>query len=108
MPGRNFYFERATHELSYAVAQGNPFAQAEHTNRLPPSVIRAMVSGEDQAPSIPLLRELSTIYSERSRSRKDFMIEGLPAVGVVILGLIIGFVVVSLFMPMISMVTALS
>lgn len=105
---RHWYFQRAASSLADQVAKGMPPEQLESSTDLPPSLVRALWTGREQTPSVPLLRELATIYGERAQSRKEFIAEGLPAIGVIVLGLLIGFVVVSLFMPLVSMVSSLA
>ncbi len=74
----------------------------------PALVIRGLTAGPNASPSIPLLRQLSSNYFERVRQRFEWS-EGLFApMTIVLIGLFVGFTVISLFMPLISLITALS
>ncbi|MEO8270120.1 MAG: type II secretion system F family protein, partial [Aureliella sp.] len=78
------------------------------TGRLPQSVVYALAGGEAGQPSVAVLRELALIYGQIAQSRQDRSLGNLPVVGVVIVGLLVGFVVISLFMPLVGMVSSLS
>ena len=78
------------------------------TGRLPQSVVYALTAGKEGQPSIAVLRELAMIYGQIAQSRQDRSLGNLPVIGVVLLGCLVGFVVISLFMPLVSMVTSLA
>lgn len=78
------------------------------TGRLPQSVVYALSAGKDGQPSVAVLRELAMIYGQIAQSRQDHSLGRLPVIGVLILGGVVGFVVVSLFLPLFSMITSLA
>lgn len=108
LASRHLHFQRAASSLANEISTGAQLPHLESTTALPPSLVRALWVGADQTPSVPLLRELATMYAERAQSRKEFIADGLPAFGMIALGLLIGFVVISLFMPLVSMVSSLA
>lgn len=78
------------------------------TGRLPQSVVYALTAGHAGQPSVAVLRELAMIYRQIAQSRQDRSLGSLPVIGVVLVGLFVGFVVIALFMPLVSMVTSLA
>lgn len=75
---------------------------------LPANLIYALQAGEDGRPSVALLRELSAIYGERAAQRVDWPTGVIGPIAIVMLGLAVGFVVIALFMPLVSLVSGLS
>ncbi len=69
---------------------------------------RALEAGPNGAPSIPLLRQLSTLYVERVRHRFDWAAGLFAPLAIVGVGLLVAFLVLALFMPLISLITSLS
>ncbi len=59
-------------------------------------------------PSVPLIRELSHVYSDRVSARLGRRFGAATPLVVVVVGLAVAFVVISLFMPMVSLITSLS
>lgn len=77
-------------------------------HNFPATVRHALGNGSTSPPSVPLLRELSRMYSDRARVRSNWSTSILGPITLIVLGLVIGFILISLFMPLVSMVTALS
>ncbi len=76
--------------------------------RLPSSVIHALTAGREGLPSVALLRELALIYRETAQSRQDRFANSLPMFAIMLIGCVVGFVVLSLFMPLVAMITSLA
>lgn len=81
--------------------------QSPVKHNFPSTMIHALSSASAQ-PNVPLLRELSRMYSERARTRVNWTTSLLGPVSLFAIGVLVGFVVISLFMPLVSMVTSLS
>jgi type II secretory pathway component PulF len=78
----------------------------------PPLVIEALrddgiASGNKQV-AIEILRELSRIYSDRVKHRREMVVEFLLPIALIVIGLTLGVIALSLFMPLISLITSLS
>ena len=71
-------------------------------------MIHALESGPDGGPDIALLRELSAMYGDRAAQRVDWSSGVLAQLAIVMVGLVVGYVVLALFMPLFSMVSSLS
>ncbi len=102
------YLAMITQELAHATAKpGVVPSQTQVAVNLPPTLIYAL--GDDlRRPNVPLLRELATIYSERVRLRCEWSADLAGPIAVVGVGIVVLFIVISLFMPLVSMISALS
>lgn len=78
------------------------------TGRLPQSVVHALAAGAGGSASQPLLRELAAIYTHVAQLRSARLGGSLPVISLLVVGGFVGFIIVSLFMPLVSMVTSLS
>lgn len=88
-----------------AVGAGIP---VDPTGRLPQSVTYALVAGAEGSASQPLLHELAAIYTHVAQLRSARLGASLPLISLLVVGGFVGFVIVSLFMPLVSMVTGLA
>jgi type IV pilus assembly protein PilC len=86
----------------------SPSVRSAVAHNFPSTLLYALSAGGDGGPSIPLLRQLAAIYSDRSRNRSQLSSSFNSSIMVAIVGALVGFVVVSLFMPLISLITSLS
>lgn len=94
-------------DSSVAIAAGAG-VPVDPTGRLPQSVEHALAAGAEGRPSIGLLRELAAIYGQVAQSRQDRFLSNFHVFGVMLVGCLIGFVVLSLFMPLVGLVSALA
>ena len=112
--GHRYFVDAAKRAAESAVANStaaNPAeagAPVDPTGRLPQSVVYALRAGKEGQPNIAVLRELAMIYGQIAQTRQNRSLGNLPVIGVVLIGWFVGFVVVSLFMPLVSMITALA
>lgn len=107
--GHPYFAEAAKRAAEVARVDSAKTAPAfDPSGRLPPSFVYALTADAAGEPSVAMLRELAMIYGQIAQSRQDRLRGNLPVFGVVVLGLIIGFVVISLFMPLVSMITSLA
>ena len=65
-------------------------------------------NGSDTSPNTTMLRELAISYRELSIRRKEWFSFLLAQFCVIGVGLLIGFIVIALFMPLVSLITSLS
>lgn len=100
------YFADVAEKVAASVRRGLLVKSESAARKLPPCVLHAL--SLENGPNVPLLRELAAMYSDRSRSRTDWISTILPAGSVLIVGIIVGFIVIALFVPLITLVTALS
>lgn len=68
----------------------------------------ALTAGQGGQPSIPMLRQVADLYCEQSQTREKERSAMLAPLMIVCLGCVIGLVIIALFMPLISLITALS
>lgn len=74
-----------------------------------PALVRhALEAGPNGTTSVPLLRQISKMYFDRLQHRFDWSAGLFAPFAMVGVGLIVGFVVMSLFLPLISLITSLS
>ena len=73
-----------------------------------PAVMIHALSFEPRKPNIPLLRELARTYSERARTRVSWSTSFVGPISLIVIGLLVGFTVIALFLPLVSLVTSLS
>ncbi|MFN3194141.1 MAG: type II secretion system F family protein [Aureliella sp.] len=100
-------YARACRELAITVGQGLDLEEnASSSRHLPRTLVFALQT--TPAPSISLLRELAKIYSDRASRRTDWLTTLLPTISVLVVGFIVAFVVVALFMPLVTMVSSLA
>lgn len=106
---QNLRFKIAAKQMAADIGTSGKFrSDSAVAHNFPALVRHALVAGPNGAPSVPLLRQVATTYLDRVRHRFDWA-EGLFApLAIVGVGLIVGFIVISLFLPLISLITSLS
>ena len=97
--------ERMANELE---VPGTRIRETSVAHNFPSTMRYALGNGRNCPPNVPLLRELSRMYSDRARERSDWSTSILGPISLIVLGLVIGFVIISLFMPLVSMITSLA
>ncbi|MDZ4849605.1 MAG: type II secretion system F family protein [Pirellulaceae bacterium] len=106
---RHYFFQRAAEQAAVDLREGAlSLTQSEAAKALPPALIHALQIGDSKRPNIALLHELSKIYRERAASRVDWFSVGSPILAIGLVGFLIGFFVIAMFLPMINMITQLS
>ncbi len=106
---RHVYYRQAVEALALQVGQTT--ARYQHTKtiaRLPPTVLFALLGDGQTRPHINLLRELANVYGQRTLARMDWGLTTLPAAAMIGVGVVVALVVVSLFAPLVMMVSSLS
>lgn len=74
----------------------------------PPTVLEAWTAGPSGTPSVPVMRRMAEIYWDRAEKRGRTHFTQLGPIAIVALGLLVGLIIIALFSPLISLVSALS
>ena len=104
---RHRSFEQLANRLGRDLSAGISIRESKACRQLPPLLIHAIELSQDNSPGIELLSQLNSIYRERAQSRIDWFAAMLPASAMVVVGLVVGFVTVALFLPLVSLVSSL-
>ncbi len=78
------------------------------TGRLPQTVIYALAAGTAGRPCLPVLHELAAVYAHVAQLRSARLGASLPIISLLVVGSLVGFVVISLFMPLVSTISSLA
>ncbi len=105
---RSFFYERAAIELSNQLVESSSVNTNLSSHVLPPTLLFALHAEPNGLPSVHLLHALALNYGERAKNRVDWLTTMMPIVAIVGIGLGVGFVVISLFMPLVSMISSLA
>jgi type IV pilus assembly protein PilC len=104
----NYYFKKAAEQLARdAYSQDRPLSDSPAARTFPANVILALDVG-DGRPSIGLLRELSAMYAQRVYRRVDWSTGAVAQISIVLLGAIVAFLVIALFLPLVTLISGLS
>ena len=103
------HFEHVALSLANQHRQGLvSLAQSPVAASLPSNVIDALQPSDGSPPRPKLLRELSTIYAERAVQRTEWSTGVVGAFAVLMVGLVVAFIVIALFMPLVSLISGLT
>ena len=102
-----YYANLAASLANHLESSSLPLRSTDAARAFPGNVLLALQMDGDSSPNVPLLRELSAIYRDRVRRRANWSNGMLGPVAVVMVGIVIGFVALSLFMPLIRLVDGL-
>lgn len=106
---RHKVYDEMSQQLALEASDLNkPLSQSDVAHLFPETVIHAIQAGAGRKPCIPLLRQLSIMYDERASRRWNWTQGAMGPSAVFALGIIIAFVVISLFMPLVSLITSLT
>ena len=97
---RHYFFQQATARLDDSLqVNGQNITTIDQKSlgmrRLPPILIHALTSSPDSQPSVPLLREISMIYSDLVKRRADWFLALVPVLAMLILGVVVFFILFS-------------
>ncbi len=105
----NAYYQSTAQRLGERLAHGDVLLrETSESKSFPANVIEALQPTQGGPPNTSLLDALSTIYSERATRRTDWAGAMVGAFALLFVGIIVAFVVLSLFMPMVSLISGLS
>lgn len=103
------FFQGAMQHLArHAYDSGRPLSECAVSHRLPGNLIHALTTGPNGTPHIPLLYELSALYSDHATHRANWITGAAAQLSILLLGLAVGFVVFALFAPLITLVDGLT
>jgi len=105
----NEVFSRALLKVHDAIREGESFADPLRATKVCDAIVVNMVDvGEETGDLDKMLLKVADNYDNDVDTLVGSLVSVLEPVMVVILGLIVGFIVVALFMPMISLIGAVS
>ncbi|MGI9470048.1 MAG: type II secretion system F family protein [Rubripirellula sp.] len=103
---RHHHFQLVAQQLARDAHVGR-VSDSPVAHNLPANVLAA-IQGTDGTPNVPLLRELATMYGERVTERVDWSTSVVAQFAIIAIGISVGFVVIALFAPLVSLVSGLS
>jgi type II secretory pathway component PulF len=95
-------------ELRAAILAGKSLDTVQHTRLLPATVVAAMALASQNHDLPVSLKGLSEMYQQQSQLRLSLLPGVLTPLLVLLLALVIGLIVLGLFMPIISLIQAIS
>ncbi|TWU32986.1 type II secretion system F family protein [Novipirellula artificiosorum] len=106
--GHRYYRTLSYRLANHCQTTHDPISDATWAKQLPANVIHAINAGPCGEPSVPLLRELSAMYRERLAYRAAWTGGFASHLATLVVGLVVFFVIISLFAPLVSLVSGLS
>ena len=104
----NWVIEHALLEAEDSVRNGRPFAQPlEQHEVFPPMVTQMVAVGEDSGALDKMLQSIAEFYNREVETAADQLTSMIEPLLIVFVGGIIGSMVVALYLPIFSMVTAI-
>ncbi len=100
---------RALGKVHDSIREGDTFANPLRVSKVVDSIVVNMVDvGEETGELDKMLMKVADNYDDEVDTLVASLVSLLEPIMVVVLGLIVGFIVVSLFMPLVSLINALS
>ncbi|TVP45759.1 MAG: type II secretion system F family protein [Halomonas sp.] len=104
----NRVYERAVAKTRQDVSTGQQLHVAMHmTNRFPPLAIQMVSIGEEAGTLDAMLNRIADYYEEEVDNKVDALTSLIEPVIIVVLGILVGLVVVSMYLPIFDLGTAL-
>ena len=105
----NAVFERAFSRIYDSIREGETIAQPLRESRVVDDIVVNMIDvGEETGDLDTMLNKIADNYEEEVEVLVDSLVSLLEPIMIVVLGGIIGFIVIALFMPLIQLITKLS
>ncbi|WP_339733556.1 type II secretion system F family protein [uncultured Gimesia sp.] len=105
----NMVFQRAFDTIYAAIREGETMAVPLREARIVDDIVVNMVDvGEETGALDNMLYKVADVYDEEVTVLVDALVSLLEPLMVIILGLIVGFIVIALFMPLIKLLNDLS
>jgi type IV pilus assembly protein PilC len=105
----NMVFVRAFQNIYTAIREGESMAVPLKESRIVDDLVVNMVDvGEETGALDTMLYKVADVYDEEVAVLVDGLVSMLEPIMVVVLGLIVGFIVIALFMPLIKLLNDLS
>jgi type IV pilus assembly protein PilC len=105
----NAVFRRAFDKIYAAIREGEPIAVPLKETRIVDDMVVNMVDvGEETGALDTMLYKVADVYDEEVSVLVEALVNLLEPIMVVVLGLIVGFIVIALFLPLIKLLNDLS
>jgi len=105
----NHVFERAFDNIYTAIREGETISVPLREAKIVDDMVVNMVDvGEETGALDDMLYKVADVYDEEVEVRVESMVALLEPIMVVVLGLIVGFIVIALFLPLIKLLNDLS
>jgi type IV pilus assembly protein PilC len=105
----NAVFVRAFDNIYSAIREGETISVPLKESRIVDDMVVNMVDvGEETGALDDMLYKVADVYDEEVEVRVEALVSLLEPIMVVVLGLIVGFIVIALFMPLIKLLNDLS
>ena len=105
----NAVFERAYTKIYDSIREGDTIAQPLKEARVVDDIVVNMIDvGEETGDLDTILNKIADNYEEEVEVLVDSLVSLLEPIMIVVLGGVIGFIVIALFMPLIQLITKLS
>jgi type IV pilus assembly protein PilC len=105
----NAVFERAFTRIYESIREGETIAQPLREARIVDDIVVNMIDvGEETGELDTMLNKIADNYDEEVEALVESLVSLLEPIMIVVLGGIIGFIVIALFLPLITLITKLS
>ena len=105
----NVVFERAFARIYDSIREGETIAQPLREARIVDDIVVNMIDvGEETGDLDSMLNKISDNYDEEVEALVESLVSLLEPIMIVVLGGIIGFIVIALFLPLITLIEKLS
>ncbi len=105
----NAVFERAFNRIYDSIREGETIAQPLKEARIVDDIVVNMIDvGEETGELDTMLNKIADNYDEEVETAVESLVSLLEPIMIVILGGIIGFIVIALFLPLITLISKLS
>jgi type IV pilus assembly protein PilC len=105
----NAVFERAFTRIYESIREGETIAQPLKESRIVDDIVVNMIDvGEETGELDTMLNKIADNYDEEVETAVESLVSLLEPIMIVILGGIIGFIVIALFLPLITLISKLS
>ncbi len=105
----NAVFERAFTRIYESIREGETIAQPLRESRIVDDIVVNMIDvGEETGDLDTMLNKIADNYEEEVEVLVESLVSLLEPIMIVVLGGIIGFIVIALFLPLIQLITKLS
>ena len=105
----NAVFERAFTRIYESIREGETIAQPLREARIVDDIVVNMIDvGEETGDLDTMLNKIADNYDEEVETAVESLVSLLEPIMIVVLGGIIGFIVIALFLPLITLISKLS
>jgi type IV pilus assembly protein PilC len=105
----NAVFERAFNRIYESIREGETIAQPLREARIVDDIVVNMIDvGEETGDLDTMLNKIADNYEEEVEVLVESLVSLLEPIMIVVLGGIVGFIVIALFLPLIQLITKLS